>query len=83
MLSSSSEDVSGPTFNLSQIHLFYFMCVNVLSAFISVHHCQVPEEVRGEVESPGTGAMGGCEIPAGFWESNLGLLQEQHRALNG
>lgn len=33
--------------------------------------CQ--ESARG----PATGALDGCELPCGFWESNLGPLEEQ------
>jgi hypothetical protein len=29
------------------------------------------------IESPRTGLMGGCELSCGYWELNLGALQEQ------
>lgn len=37
--------------------------------------CLVPDEGMG---SPGTGITGGCELQCGYWEPNLGHLQEQH-----
>lgn len=45
-----------------------------------VHHMyawSLPMEDRRHHGSPGTGAMGGCELPCGSWGQNLGSLQEQ------
>lgn len=38
---------------------------------------RVSDRWAGVVRSPGTGAMDGCELPGGSWESNLGPLEEQ------
>ena len=51
------------------------MCMNVLSACMSLPHVEswclrTPEE---DIRYPGTGVMGG-------WELNLGLLEEQSSA---
>jgi hypothetical protein len=33
--------------------------------------------VRVSVSSPGAGVIGPCELACGFWELNLGPLEEQ------
>ena len=43
--------------------------------------CAVPTEDRSGSQVPETGATDGCEPPRGFWESNLGLLQELQELL--
>ena len=51
------------------------MCMNVLS--VCVHVCLPSEAVRKCAGSPETRGMGGCELPCGCGELNLGPLQEQ------
>jgi hypothetical protein len=48
-------------------YLFHFMVINVL--FVCVY-------VYLPVRSPGTEVTNGSQLPCGFWESNLGPLQE-------
>ena len=55
------------------------MCRGVLPACIIMYHLcvwyfQKPKEVVGP---PGARATDSCEVPYGFWESNLGLLEKQ------
>lgn len=52
--------------------------MTVLLAFVYVHHMQAyflrrPEE---GIRSPGTGVVNGCDLSCGFWELNVGPLQE-------
>lgn len=60
-------------FLLFLIFKFYFICMSVLSARMSVHHMYagpvVPEE---GIRNPGTGVTGGCESP---WNQTLILLK--------
>ena len=46
-----------------------YLCIPVM--------CLVPGEVRKVIECPGTGVMGGCELPCGCWDPNSGPLQDQ------
>jgi hypothetical protein len=53
--------------------------MDVLPACMSVHHLhacylQRPEE---DIGFPGLGVTDGCEPPCGYWEPNLGSLEEQ------
>lgn len=41
---------------------FYFMCIGVLLGMY----------IYVKVSSPGTVVTGSCELPCGWWESNLG-----------
>lgn len=41
------------------------------------HTCNAFGTQKRVLEPPGIGVMVGCEPPYGFWELNLGLLQEQ------
>ena len=55
------------------------MCLCALPACMYVYHVCAwclwrPEE---GIRSPGTGVTDGCEPPYGYWESNLGPLEEQ------
>ena len=45
-----------------------------------MHGCMctsMPEESRKH-QIPGTGVTDNCESPCGYWELNLGPLQDQH-----
>ena len=55
------------------------MCVSVLPAFVSVctTFTKCPQRPEEGVRSPGTGITEGCELPRGYWELNLGPLEEQ------
>lgn len=77
--------VSEP-WNLSPVYIFllflfkeYFMCVGALPACLSVcaplHVCLVPG--RQKVSDSLDWVADSCELPRGFWESNLGHLEEQ------
>lgn len=41
--------------------------------------CLVPGRPEEDDRSSRTGIKDGCELPSGFWELNLGPLEEQHR----
>ena len=53
-----------------------FACIYVCVPCV----CLVPTEERIGVRSPETGVTDGCEPTCGFWEWNLGPLQDS--ALN-
>jgi hypothetical protein len=60
-------------FNIFKMVLFYFMCMNVLTAYMSMYDMcawslQMPEEGVG---SPGTGITNGCELP--LWDKTCVL----------
>lgn len=59
-----------------KFYLFsYFMCRLFC---LSVHHvCALFLEGRGGIGSHGTRISGGCELPYGYWEQNLGSLEGQ------
>lgn len=61
-----------------------FPWINVLPACISVRyvytwHLGTPEE---GVKSSGTVVIFSCELPHGYWDSNLGPLKDQKMLLN-
>ena len=53
------------------------MSMNVLPVCMYLFHMHVQGPWRSEkgIVTPGTGAMGGCESPWGFWEWSLLLRQ--------
>lgn len=59
--------------------LFYFSCMNVLSACMSTYHvCGWCPLSSGEgTGSSGIGVIDACEMPFGCWKSKLGSLQWQ------
>lgn len=57
----------GLSFNRN-VFFSFLICIGVLPV------CLVSEQ---GVRFPGTGAADRCELPHGFWESQLGLLAEQ------
>lgn len=73
---------------LSQLHVarivyFYLMCTGV---FASMYVCRLcmPSAHRGQKKvshSSGTGATEGYEPPYGYWEWNLGSLEDQSMLL--
>ena len=57
---------------------FYFKCISVLPAQLSVHHVYaVLSELAKGVRSTETEVTDGCEQPHECWDPNLGPLQEQ------
>jgi hypothetical protein len=51
--------------------------VTILSPFIHVYRLYaVPGEARKGARFPGIGVMDGYALPCGFWEMNLGPLEE-------
>lgn len=59
--------------------LLLFICMGViLPTCMSVSHVySVPQRPEKGVGSHGTGVTGGCQPPRGWWEPNLGPLEEQ------
>ena len=52
--------------------------MGVLPECVSVHYMQAdPRRPEERVRSQGTRVTGGCELPCGCWELNLGPLEEQ------
>lgn len=63
---------------------FISLFMGVLPICVSVWHvCAWCPQKRSEVDvrALGTVVLGSCELPRGFWELSLSLLQE-HRVLN-
>lgn len=60
-------------------HIFFivFMCMGMLSACIMYNICAVPDKARRGRQIPGTSVTYSCELPCGFWDSNLSPLEEQ------
>ena len=54
-------------FSFLKIIYFYFVCIGILAACMSVWGCQ----------SPGTGVTDRSELPCGCWELNQGPVEEQ------
>lgn len=55
------------------------MCMSVVLTRVSAHHSvQCPEEGRGGCQVPWdwAGVTDGCESVCGYWECNLGPLEE-------
>lgn len=62
---------------MSELAPLSFM-VSADTAYIRVYHTWMSEE---GVKSLGTGVMDGCELPSGFWKSNLDPSQAQQGLL--
>jgi hypothetical protein len=59
------------------------MCMNILPACMSVHHlCTWCLRRWEEHQSLGTGVMGPCEPPSGFWELNPDPLNPWAKSIN-
>jgi hypothetical protein len=58
---------------------FQFYSMSVLSACVSVCHTHAwhLRDLEEGVRSPETGVVDGCGQPCGFWESNLGPVEEE------
>lgn len=60
---------------------WFFMCMGVLPAGISVSHSHARCPQRAEenigLYGTGTGVTGVCELSCGFWELNSGTLEEK------
>lgn len=53
------------------------MCVNSACMYASALKASVvPTEAEASVGSPETGVLDSCKLPCGYWDSNLGPLQE-------
>lgn len=55
-----------------KIDLFYAFCLHI---YLYIMYVSLEED------GSGTRITGGCELPRGCWELNLGLLQEHQMAL--
>jgi hypothetical protein len=57
---------------------FFFMCGDILPACMSLYYiCDwYPQRPEEGVRSPGIGVTDGCEPPCGYWELNLGPLEQ-------
>ena len=53
-------------------NIYWFLCACMFCEHISVYH--MPDKSRRRHWIPGTGVIGSCESPCGFWELNLGPL---------
>lgn len=60
--------------------LLYFSHVSIFPACVSVHylHAWFPQRLEEDLRIPGTV---GCELLCGFWEPNLGSLEEHQTLL--
>ena len=52
----------------------YFMCMSVIPACM-----QCTQRLEEGIISPRTGVIGGCELPCGCWELNLGPCKTSQR----
>lgn len=55
----------------------YFPCMRVCTLLA----CMVPTETRRGPQNPWDCCIDGCELPCGFWEPNLGSLEEHQTLL--
>jgi|UPI0000F51322 hypothetical protein len=55
-----------------------YICMNVLPASVSVEHAHdwCPWNPEKNIGSFGTGVVDGCDLLCGFWDLNLGPLEE-------
>lgn len=61
------------------IHVFYFcllflfICIDVLAAYMSVHHVHAwcLQRLEKGITCPGAEVVNGCELHCVFWDSNL------------
>ena len=63
---------------------FYVMCMSVLPESMCMYymHVRCLWRSKEEVRVLGTGVMGSCELPCGFWEPILGPVKEQQAFLS-
>jgi hypothetical protein len=74
---------------LKMIHFYMFLfklnlCVWVFCLDMCVYHLQswCPQKPEEGIRFPGFGVTDGCELLCGFWELNLGAVEEHPNALN-